>query len=407
MTEHRFLFASVDSSPKVGGVSLLAKRVSKELLKNFGAEAVYLGPKGTYFVDDELPMKLYEDHQSDTKLRAGPYSPAEDKRIRDLGGAILDNYGLNAVILWHPFYYGPGLIHAAKSRNLPVAVFVHGTELTSQIPDVLDGPSTFTFEENSTELSHRLFYTMENADVILTNSSYSASLIRNLVPQKEITVARCGIDSQIFDRELALQPQYSRLDKALAREDLGLPERRTLIHVGRLVPHKNQRQSIEMIANMPEAQLIIIGDGPDLGKLQDLADQLDVKDRVFFVGQVDDAKKWAYLRASDAGLLISNFNEETGGYEGFGITMVEYTAAACAVLSTGEYGMSDFAVKYECAFLVLNDTKTVASHAKRLNAFLADEVELAEHIDRTRTLSRKYFTWSKVAENVMGALPIV
>ena len=146
MTEHRFLFASVDSSPKVGGVSLLAKRVSKELLENFGAEAVYLGPKGTYFVDDELPMKLYEDHQSDTKLRAGPYSPAEDKRIRDLGGAILDNYGLNAVILWHPFYYGPGLIHAAKSRNLPVAVFVHGTELTSQIPDVLDGPSAFTFE---------------------------------------------------------------------------------------------------------------------------------------------------------------------------------------------------------------------------------------------------------------------
>ncbi len=404
MTNHRFLFASVDSSPKVGGVSLLAKRVSKALTDNYGAESVYLGPKGTYFLGDELPLKVYEDHQSETKLRAGEHSQAEDERIKNLALAIIDNYLLDMVVLWHPFYYGPGLIAAAKERNIPTAVYVHGTELTSQIPDAKNGPVKFEYNPKSTDLDQRLYSTIDQADVILTNSSYTAQLIENVVPHKKAFVVGCGIDASIFERERDRQPSYSRVLKLMAREDLGLPERKTLIHTGRLVPHKNQKRSIELMRYLTEAQLVIVGDGPDRGALEALSEELGLTDRVFFLGQIDDEEKWNYLRASDAGLLISNFNEKTGGFEGFGITMIEYTAAACAVISSGEYGMSDFAKKYECAFLALKDSEKLEADAKKIKKFLENETDLTEHIEKTRQISSRRFVWTEVARRIMRAL---
>jgi glycosyltransferase involved in cell wall biosynthesis len=404
MSKHRYLFASVDSHPRIGGVSLLAQSVSAALTRHHASEAVYVGPKGTYFPRGEAPFKLYEDFHSDTRLRAGEGSRREDSRIADLFSNLIKQYALNQVVVWHPFYYGLGALQASKRQDVPCCVFVHGTELTSQIEAAFDSTQKFTFDPESDELNNRLYQTLREADQILTNSSYSASLICNIVPDAEVIVVGCGIEQKLLDREISHQPTYQSLEKTIAREDLSLPERKTLVQLGRLVRHKNHQKSIDLIAASEELQLVIIGDGPCREELAKYIEAQGAQDRVFLKGQVDEDEKWRLLRASDAGLLISDYDPETGGYEGFGIAMVEYAAAGNLVLSTGGYGMSDFAKRYKAAKLILHDDSPVAEHAKSVELLLQDEPYLQKQVEYAREVIERRFTWRSVADRTARAL---
>jgi len=399
MSKFGFLFVSVDSPPKVGGVSLLAEQLSICLSKQYGREAVYVGPKGTYFTEQHNTLKLYEDFQSDTSLRAGPYSALEDERIEELFDKIIKSYDLDCIIIWHPFYYGLGGIAAAQKNEIPVIVYVHGTELTSQIKVGRGDDYTFEPDPSSSELDQRLYQTIVSA-----NSSYTASVIEEAVPDSFVSVVGCGIADDLFERQTRVTREYNLYDKIVARESMRLMERKTLIQIGRLVPHKNHKTSIDLIAASKDLQLVIVGDGPMMEQLKEHADKEGVSDRVYFKGLVSEEDKWKLLRASDAGLLISNFDEATGGYEGFGIAMLEYAAAGCGVASTGKYGMYDFVKRYDAGIIILDDERPIEEHASELESKLNDFEFMKDHIAHARDIIDKRFTWSKVADRIITSL---
>ena len=76
--------------------------------------------------------------------------------------------------------------------------------------------------------------------------------------------------------------------RAAARRALGLdPDRPTLLAIGALVPEKGVDLVVRTLAGVPDAQLVVAGDGPERRSLETLARTV-AADRVVFTGLVGD-----------------------------------------------------------------------------------------------------------------------
>ena len=102
-----------------------------------------------------------------------------------------------------------------------------------------------------------------------------------------------------------------------------------LISIGRLVYQKNYEHLIRcfklVVQKIDSAQLVILGVGPDQKRLLALTKDLNIIDRVHFLGFVENP--YIYLRKSDLFVLSSR-------YEGFGNVIVEALAVGLPVVST-------------------------------------------------------------------------
>ena len=97
---------------------------------------------------------------------------------------------------------------------------------------------------------------------------------RDLAPlDRRIEVLRNGVDLHLF-RET---------ERNQTRRELNL-NGPTLISVGHLIPRKGHELVIEALALLPEAQLLVCGEGPLRSELERKARQFGVADRVKLLG---------------------------------------------------------------------------------------------------------------------------
>lgn len=395
--------ASVDAPPRMGGVAELAFMVSHQIARLAADETVFVGPSGTYFDGQNVDFKVLEDYNSDTRLRAGPGCLAEDERIEDLFSRVISGYSLNHLMLFHSFYYAIGGMRAMRNAGGQSSLFIHGTELTSQIPNVAHrGELAMPQLEDAQSLPARLLKAIEMADHLFTNSHYSRMLIEKVCGGKKVNVVGCGIDTEVLKRETDIIDGDVSLKKRIIRERMEMsPAQLTMVSVGRLVPHKNIEAAIDLAVAIPQSRLIIIGDGPRRAALEAYARDKGVAARVTFLGAVDETTKWRYLRAADIGILASNYDAKTGGYEGFGIVMLEYAAAGCVVYSNGKFGMHDFVERFHGGLVGWAADSTVEQDAARLVEFMQDRDALGAQVAQSREVVRELFNWQSVAERML------
>lgn len=117
-------------------------------------------------------------------------------------------------------------------------------------------------------------------DVIAGVSQASADSLRDIVPRKKPLPIENGIDYQSIGALLA---------KCVARKS---GDNFTLICIGRLLPAKGQLLILcafaDIRALVPNAQLVVVGSGPDADFLQTQAMQLGVAGCVQFLGERKD-----------------------------------------------------------------------------------------------------------------------
>ena len=118
-----------------------------------------------------------------------------------------------------------------------------------------------------------------------------------------------------------------------------------LITVGRLVHWKRVDEVIRVTASLKDAGLVIVGDGPERHRLESLARDLGVADRVVFAGQSAREETMGLLAASDAFVLNST-------YEGLPHTVVEAMEMGVAVVATAAGGTSEVVDDGETGLLV-------------------------------------------------------
>lgn len=106
-----------------------------------------------------------------------------------------------------------------------------------------------------------------------------------------------------------------------------------VLFLGRLVRYKRIDLLIDAMSAL-EATLVVVGDGPERERLQQLVRCRRLQSRVAFVGAVDNDERGAYYHAADVFVLPSATRAES-----FGIAMLEAmacgTPAVCVEVGTG------------------------------------------------------------------------
>ena len=110
------------------------------------------------------------------------------------------------------------------------------------------------------------------AAVIAVSEALKHSLLDLGVAEEKITVLRNGVDLELFHP----------VDRTEARRRFGL-EGRVLLSVGNLVKLKGHDIAMAALSHLPEAMLLIVGDGAERRSLESLAVTLGVAQRVRFI----------------------------------------------------------------------------------------------------------------------------
>lgn len=111
-------------------------------------------------------------------------------------------------------------------------------------------------------------------------------------------------------------------------------ERHGLVFAGRLTRQKALDTALDAIARVPDAELLVIGDGPDRERLERHALELGLNGRVRFVGSVPRAEVLRAFAAAQA-LVISS------DWENFPHTAVEALALGTPLIATAVGGVPE------------------------------------------------------------------
>jgi rhamnosyl/mannosyltransferase len=103
---------------------------------------------------------------------------------------------------------------------------------------------------------------------------------------------------------------------------------RLIVAVGRLVEYKGYSVLLHALQGL-DAQLVIVGDGPQLSELTALADKLGIAERVVFAGRLERDAMKEYLHAARVMALSS-----VSRAEAFGLVQIEAMAAGRPVVNT-------------------------------------------------------------------------
>jgi glycosyltransferase involved in cell wall biosynthesis len=164
---------------------------------------------------------------------------------------------------------------------------------------------------------------LSRADVVIaTSPNYreSSSVLQRFA--EKTRVVPYGIDLDLFRHTEAVATRAREI-----RARFG--ERPLLVAVGRLIYYKGFEFAIRALPEVPDAQLLVIGDGPLRSDLHQLARELGVGDRVHLLGEMQNHDTPAYYFASDVYLLPSVARSEA-----FGIVQIEAMACGLPVINT-------------------------------------------------------------------------
>jgi glycosyltransferase involved in cell wall biosynthesis len=104
-----------------------------------------------------------------------------------------------------------------------------------------------------------------------------------------------------------------------------------LLSVGHLIERKGHHLIIDALAELPGAELLIAGGGPEEAALKARSSALGVADRVRFLGALAQSKLPALYRAADALVLASS-------REGWANVLLEAMACGTPVVATPVWG---------------------------------------------------------------------
>ncbi|MGW6914022.1 glycosyltransferase family 4 protein [Kitasatospora sp. NPDC054939] len=159
------------------------------------------------------------------------------------------------------------------------------------------------------------------------------------------------------------------------RRRLGLADRPVVVCVSRLVPRKGQDTLIEampqILADVPDAVLLIVGGGPYRADLEKLADARGVRASVRFTGSVPWEELPAHYGAGDVFAMPCRTRRGGLDVEGLGIVYLEASATGLPVVAGDSGGAPDAVLEGETGYVVPGGSAQAA--AERIVRLLNDE----------------------------------
>ncbi|WP_344587670.1 glycosyltransferase family 4 protein [Actinomadura vinacea] len=188
-----------------------------------------------------------------------------------------------------------------------------------------------------------------------------------------------GVDEQVF---------YAGAGGGEVRARYGLSDRPVAVCVSRLVRRKGQDALIHawprVLKAVPDAALLLVGDGSYRADLEKLAVSLGVDGSVVFTGSVPWEELPAHFDAGDVFAMPCRTRHRGLDVEGLGIVYLEASATGLPVVAGDSGGAPDAVVDGETGIVV--EGRSVAAVARALSDLLGDP-------ERARKMGRQGRSW--------------
>lgn len=184
---------------------------------------------------------------------------------------------------------------------------------------------------------------------LAVSSAIAEELVRGYGwPAEKIEVVYNAVDLERFDRA----------PSSGLRDELAPPSSALVLTVARLSDQKGHPTLLEAATEVPDAVFALAGEGPEQGRLEALAAELGVADRVRFLGRREDVAR--LLAVCDVFALPSL-------YEGSSLAVMEAMAARRAIVSSNIGGTDELIEDGRSGLLVpAGDAAALAAALRRL-----------------------------------------
>ena len=359
--------------PVYGGSGVVATELGIELAKR-GHEVhfmTYAMPfrlsnfvQNVFYHEVEVPTYPLFDHP--------PYSLALTVAMHNT--AV--KYNLDLI---HAHYAVPHATSAWIAKEMVgrqgfcVVTTLHGTDITLVGQD----PSYQSITQ----------FSIQKSDGLTSVSQY---LRHETVEHFDIPEGRIEVIPNFVDLQL-----YKRDAHPCHRSKISQPGEAIVMHISNFRAVKRVDDAVRAFAGISRklpARLVLIGDGPERGRVQQAAEEEGVADRVMFLGKQESVAE--ILACADLFLLPS-------ATESFGLVALEAMACGVPVIATDVGGLPELVEKGENGYLTpIGDYKQMAERGieilqdkEKWRKMSASAREAAEHfsVDRIVPMYENYY----------------
>jgi phosphatidylinositol alpha-1,6-mannosyltransferase len=275
-------------------------------------------------------------------------------------------------------------LHLQRWLKLPFVIYAHGNE-------VLD-------VNNSSWMKPKL--SLQRAARVLANSNFTAKLVAAAgVDPRHILVLHPGCNVELFRPDV---------DCSSVRQQL-LPNRqptRVILTVGNLVARKGHdmvlRALPQVLKDVPSTTYLIAGDGPKRTELEELAQQLEVRNHVVFAGQVGNEVLPQLYALADVFAMPCRAELQACDVEGFGLVFLEASACGKPVVGGNCGGVPDAVENGVTGWLV--DPRDPDEIATRIAELLKNPAMAGTFGKQGRERVVREFTWDRFATRLREVL---
>lgn len=372
----KILMVTNTYTPFVGGVPRSVKNFT-EAYRDRGHRTVVVAPEFEDCPEDEedvirLPaIKDVSDAGFSLRLPIPGYLSSEIEELQP-----------DVVHAHHPFLLGDTALRMARNFNVPL-VFTNHTlyeQYTHYLP--VDNNSVKKYVRNLVKGYANL------CDRVFAPSQSVRRMLVDRGVETPVDVLPTGIDVEAFGGG----------DGETFRRERGIDSEAFLIgYVGRLAEEKNLTFLLEAVSEFlsghPDAEFLLVGEGPIVEDLEALVERRGVADRVHFEGVLRGEQLYDAYASMDLFAFASTTETQ-------GMVLVEAMSSGTPVVALDASGARDVVVNGETGRLVRREDSELFAEVLQWYFDLPDE---KKDIIRGNTRSRAQdFSMDTVADRALG-----
>jgi N-acetyl-alpha-D-glucosaminyl L-malate synthase BshA len=363
----RALRVGITCYPTFGGSGIVATELGRRLAER-GDQV--------HFISMSLPYRLpaYERNVFFHEVAADSYplfaqNPPLPLMLASMMADVAETQKLDVLHVHYAMPFATSAFLAKQlvaPRRLPVVTTLHGTDITV----VGQQPAFFRMTKFSPS-TVRYIHTIIHA-------ALKDATVDSLGIHKPIEVIPNFVDPTVFAPK---KKRASLLAPAGAK---------VLMHASNFRPVKNVEMVVRIFAAVHErmdARLVMVGDGPDKPRAEQLARTLGVAKHVLFLGNQEVMEE--LLPLADVFLLPSST-------ESFGLVALEAMSAGVPVVASNVGGLPELVESGQTGFLV--PPGDVAAHVKAVLKVLGDAALRRRFGAAGRKVARERFDVDRVVE---------
>lgn len=375
----RIAFFTNCYKPLVNGVVTSISSL-KEAYERKGHEAYVFAPRVEDYVDQEKNVFRYRSVNLTSKVKY-PLPIPLSFRVKK----IITEFNPDIVHIHHPFLLSSVAIMYGKRLGIPKILTLH-TQYEQYAHYVSPIPERLT-QEAIKMIIHNLSYKI---DCITTPSESMRELIRSYGVKNRIEIIPNAIHLISFKEDDVFKRTEIKKKYNLKEDD------KIILFVGRVASEKSIDKIIKTLAiikkrDISKVKLLIIGDGPAMDELKQLARTLKIEKDVIFAGTVSYEEIRHYYKMAYVFTIASTT-------ETFGIVTIEALASGVPVLAVKAPGAVDILTDGVDGLLVDNDVEKFANALEKI----IREPELREKLSRGALKTSEKYSIDTISERMLN-----